>query len=248
MRDEAGSLLDSGTLFALLVLAFHLGAPSALPAQAGGAVEGVVVLGGGSVRPESRRIENTTDPEVCGTVKSLDDLVVSPQGGLAHVIVALVDVPPELGLERHSARRIVLDNRDCRFEPHVAVLRPEDTLELRNSDATLHTVHWYGPGQGNVALIAGSQPVPRRFDAPGIYQIKCDVHGWMQAFVRVDAHSYHAISDTSGRFRVTDVPPGSFTLEAWHERLGFLRTQVTVRSDEAAVVSLAYEVDSNGGD
>ena len=78
------------------------------------------------------------------------------------------------------------------------------------------------------------------FLAAGIYQIKCDVHGWMQAFVRVDPHRYHAVSDAAGGFAIEGVPAGSYMLEAWHERLGFLRQRVEIAAGSPTSIRLTY--------
>ena len=223
----------------VLVLSVLPGQRTASPSEAPGAIEGAVVLAAGLPRPQPRRVSNTTDPEVCGRVKSLGDLLVSEAGGVAHVIVSLTDVPTE-EVAPASPRRVVLDNRDCQFHPRSIVLRAGDALEMRNSDPTLHTVHWYGPRNGNIALPMEGMRVERPFTVEGIYQIKCDVHGWMHAFVRVDSHRYHAVSDETGSFAIEGVPAGSYNLEAWHERLGFLRQRVEVGAGARTSIRLTY--------
>jgi plastocyanin len=229
-----------------LVLALSV-LPSQLiasPAGAPGAIEGTVVLAAGLPRPQPRRVSNSTDPEVCGRVKSLGDLLVSEAGGVAHVIVSLTDVPAEKMASTSPPRRVVLDNRDCEFHPHSIVLRAGDTLEMRNSDKTLHTVHLYGPSEENVSLPFQGTSVSRRLTAAGIYQVKCDVHGWMQAFLRVDAHRFHSVTDSQGAFQIPGIPAGSYTLEAWHERLGFHRSPVEIRAGKTTSVEL--ELDNPG--
>jgi hypothetical protein len=70
--------------------------------------------------------------------------------------------------------------------------------------------------------------------------VKCDVHGWMQAYIRVDPHPFHAVTDDQGSFRIRAVPPGEYTLDAWHETLGTLRRTVTVRSQRTTTVDFEY--------
>jgi plastocyanin len=229
-----------------LVLALSVlpGQLTASPAGAPGAIEGAVLLAAGLPRPQPRRVSNSTDPEVCGRVKSLGDLLVSEAGGVAHVIVSLTDVPAAEIASTSPPRRVVLDNRDCEFHPHSIVLRAGDTLEMRNSDKTLHTVHLYGPSEENVSLPFQGTSVSRRLTAAGIYQVKCDVHGWMQAFLRVDAHRFHSVTDSQGAFQIPGIPAGRYTLEAWHERLGFHRSPVEIRAGKTTSVEL--ELDNPG--
>ena len=191
-------------------------------------------------RPEPGRVENTTDPEVCGRVMSPGDLLVSDAGGVANVIVSLTDFRDRRAAPASPPRRVVLENRDCQFHPRSLVLRAGDTLEMRNHDPTLHTVHWYGPGNGNIALPTEGTRAERTFRASGIYQIKCDVHGWMQAFARVDPHRYHAVSDETGSFTIEGVPAGAYVLEAWHERLGFLRQSIEIEAGARTSARLTY--------
>lgn len=238
------TLLQANLGALILALSVLSGQAPVSPSGVPGAIEGVVVLAASLDLPQPQQVANSTDPEVCGRVKSLSDLLISESRGIAHVIVSLTDVPAEEGAPTSEPRRVVLDNRDCEFHPHSAVLRAGDTLEMRNSDKTLHTVHLYGPSEENVSLAFEGASVSRLLTSAGIYQVKCDVHGWMQAFLRVDAHRFHAVTDPKGAFQIPGIPAGSYTLEAWHERLGFQRVAVEVRVGETTSVEL--ELDNPG--
>ncbi len=214
-------------------------APDALAA---GVLEGSVLLVGQHTLPPTR-IENTTDPEVCGGVQGLEDLVVSESGGrVQNVILFLTDVPDEK-FAAPAPTRITLDNRGCRFVPHVAVLTIGGEIEAANSDPILHSAHFYGALKANLALpFKGSRHV-LRVDRPGMVIVKCDVHGWMQAFIRVDRHPFHAVSDANGGFRISQVPPGTYTLEAWHERLGTRQQEVSIESEKVTSVEITYRLE-----
>ena len=202
-----------------------------------GILEGVVRLSAGPV-PLPRQVENTTDPEVCGRLQSLDDLLVSSDlRGVENVIVSLAG-PLLDDLPAPEPDHLVLDNRSCRFVPHAAALTIGSVLELTNSDPTLHTVHLYGPSEENVSLPFKGMSVSKRLSAEGIYQVKCDVHGWMQAFLLVDAHPFHSVTDSHGAFQIAGIPAGSYTLEAWHERLGSHRSPVEIRAGTTTSVEL----------
>ena len=118
------------------------------------------------------------------------------------------------------------------------------TVEAVNSDPILHTTHFYGAVERNIALPVKGVRIKRRVDAAGMIVIKCDVHGWMQAFIRVDAHPYHAVSDASGWFRIGNIPPGSYTLEAWHEKLGSQEITVRIEGGETEHMEVEYALPS----
>ena len=204
-----------------------------------GALQGTVRWTGAEV-PQPTAVQNATDPDVCGPLHTLEDLLVSDRGGgVNNVIVALVDVPVGTAPPRVPGR-LLLDNIDCRFSPHVTVLTVGSLFETRNSDPTLHTVHLYGPSEANIALPLQGMTVGQTLEKAGVFIVKCDVHGWMQAFIRVDDHPFHAVTDAAGSFRITDVPAGEYTLEAWHETLGTQRRTVQVRNAETITIALQF--------
>jgi plastocyanin len=216
---------------------------SAEPAQAQvtatGALEGFVRLAGESL-PGATRVQNTTDPEACGLEHSLEDLLVSEETrGVQHVIAALVDVPAGR-VSTGSPERLLIDNRDCRFAPHVLVAQVGDTIGARNSDQVVHTTHYNGALASNVALPPLAATVSRVFAKPGMIIVLCDLHGWMRAYVRVDEHRFHAVSTAAGSFRIAEIPPGDYTLELWHEKLGTQRVQVQIRANETTRLEIEY--------
>ena len=209
------------------------------PGEQPGTLEGSVTLGG-AVIPSVLTVENATDPNICGRTHTLDDLLVSPQNrGIANVIVALNGVSrPRTNVA--GPKRLFLDNRDCRFSPHVAVVETGVELVARNSDPVFHTTHLYGTLEVNLALPFKEMSVTQIIDKPGMIIVKCDVHGWMQAYVRVDDHPFHAVTDASGSFRITDIPPGSYELEIWQERLGALTRTVLIEPGKTQEMRVEY--------
>lgn len=204
-----------------------------------GVLEGVVRLRSGEI-PSSTRVRNTTDPDVCGVEQTLEDLVVSPTNrGVRDVIVALADAPRE-GWARRGPKQLVLDNRDCRFDPHVAAVMLGDTIVARNSDATLHTTHFYGALRGNLSMPRQGMRVLRVPQRPGMISILCDVHGWMKAYIAVHDHPFYEVTDRDGTFRIEGVPPGDYIMEAWHQVLGTQQVRVRVESGRTTRVELHY--------
>ena len=190
----------------------------------------------GEISIEPTQIENTTDPDVCGKSHTLEDIALSKDGGLANVIVSIQNAPSR----ETPPKTLTLDNAACRFEPHAAVLTSGSTIEAKNSDAVLHTTHLYGPAEINISLPIQGTTSSRILENTGIYSVKCDVHGWMQAYIRVDDHPYHAVTDARGNFRIEGVPPGTYTLELWHERLGPMEQEVTIPENGHTSIDIEY--------
>ncbi|MFQ5926449.1 MAG: carboxypeptidase regulatory-like domain-containing protein [Terriglobia bacterium] len=204
-----------------------------------GVLEGKVLFAGAQI-PQATQVENTTDPQGCGKLQSLENVIVSAKNqGIQNVIVVLqgVALPKDY---RSQASRLILDNRECRFRPHAAVVTTGSSIEAVNSDPIFHSVHLYGVRNLNLALSPKSSKVVRRVKRPGFLIVKCDIHGWMQAFVRVDDHPFHSVSAADGRFRIAGIPPGSYTLEAWHEYFGSKETRVRVEAGSVSRVTLYY--------
>ena len=195
----------------------------------------------GAPIPKPTEIENGTDPEACGARQTFGDFVISPQNrGIQNVIVSLADtgLPPA---SRPTGEKLTIDNRKCQFAPHVAVLTTGSTIEATNSDPISHTTHlYYGALSRNLALAPG-ETVSQFIARPGMIIVKCDIHGWMKAYVRVDRHPFHAVSDAAGRFQIRGIPAGSYRLEVWHEALGKQHLPVTVRAGQTTQMEIQYQ-------
>lgn len=181
-----------------------------------------------------------TDPQYCGNEHSKEDYVIDPVSrGIRYVIVRLTD--RRLNDWPHTKPGyLFLDNKNCRFEPHAAVLTVGSTLEMHNSDTVLHTVHAYFAASFNLSLPQENVKLKQVLRERGLIQLRCDTHGWMNAFIRVDRHPFHAVTDAQGSFEIPDVPSGTYTLEAWHEQFGTQRTEVVVRDHQLLEVDLTY--------
>src|SRR6266542_3184505 len=116
-------------------------------------------------------------------------------------------------------------------------------LEIKNSDTTLHNVH--AMPNNNTQFNEG-QPVPmsttKKFDKAELvpFRIKCDVHGWMKAWMAVMPHPFFAVSQMNGSFTIPNLPPGTYTIVAWHEKYGPKEQQVTVAAKESKALSFSF--------
>lgn len=208
-------------------------------ASSTGRIEGWVRLLGETI-PSPTRVENATDPEICGRLHTLEDLVVSADNrGIRNAVVGLANVPLT-AIPALEPKKIALDNTECRFSPHAAVLTVGSALEALNSDPILHTTHLYGPADLNISLPVQGARSARVLDRPGVYLVKCDIHGWMQAILRVDRHPFQAVTDEGGAFHIDGVPAGAYALEVSHERLGEKTVDVIVEEGETTSVVIEY--------
>jgi plastocyanin len=196
----------------------------------------------GETIPTSTIIPVAADVEFCGHEHSKEDYVIEAESrGIRYVIVRLTS--KELRKWPHAKPAyLVLDNKDCRFEPHGAVLTVGSTIELCNSDPISHTTHAYFGTSFNYALPAKGSSIKHVFKFPGMTLIRCDMHGWMNAFIRVDRHPFHAVTDAQGRFKIIGVPAGKYTLVAWHEQFGPQRKSISVRASQTITEELTYPV------
>jgi hypothetical protein len=179
--------------------------------------------------PAQATIDTSKDP-LCKVKLTNEDLVVDDKGGLANAVVALktkgVAVNP--AYESSAKESVALDNSNCRFEPHVLVVRTSQTLLLKNSDPTGHNTNVQSTSNDgiNPILAAGSDPLKHKFAKAEVRPVKvgCNIHPWMGAWLIVRTDPYAAVSDKSGTFTIKDLPVGKeLEFGLWHEKAGYLR-------------------------
>ena len=170
-----------------------------------------------------------------------DEILVGADRGLANVFVWVK--AGITGSYPVPETPVVLDQKGCLYEPHVFGLQVGQPLELVNSDDTLHNVHALAETNDafNLGMPKKGMRVTRRFDRPEVMvKVKCDVHGWMASYAGVVSHPYFAVSARDGAFSIRNLPAGSYTLEAWHEKLGTQTLSVTVGEKETKSVGFTF--------
>jgi len=158
------------------------------------------------------------DASVCGKDSPNEMVLVDKSGGLANVVVSLKDV--KFAGKPAPTANAALDQRQCRYFPHVQALTVGTPLTLMNNDAILHNVHANETGMTvfNVAMPIKGQKLPIPMRKPGLMKLQCDAgHTWMNGWIYVFEHPFFAVTDDKGAFTIKDVPPGEYTLELWHE-------------------------------
>jgi hypothetical protein len=182
--------------------------------------------------PRALALPINKDVEVCDPeshkTRNLERLVVGPQGGVANTVVFLKNVYSGKPFNFPESRRF-LDQKNCRYEPHVMLVAQDAALRMNSSDPVLHTIHMDGAATYNLPFPFTNQAVSRTMRSPGLVNVKCNGgHVWMNAEIMVAPHPYYAVTDESGKFELTDVPPGEYEIVAWHEGWSLLRQQAAI--------------------
>jgi plastocyanin len=214
------------------------------PATAGD-VKGVVSLDG--VAPKNEAIKMNADP-VCVSANKSPQFQETYQVGADGKSLANVFVYVKDGLGNYvfdtPTEPAKIDQQQCRYHPHVFGIRVGQPLEILNSDPTLHNIHAIPKANqefNNGQPIQGMK-MTHTFTAPEIMvPFKCDVHGWMNAYVGVVNHPYFAVTDKDGKFELKSLPPGTYTIEAWHEKLGTQTASVTLGAKESKDVTFTFK-------
>jgi hypothetical protein len=225
-------------------------APPEAPAQpaqdpaATASITGRVVFDGEVV--PARRIRLDADPQCVsladGEVRRAEDLLVGEANGTQDVFVYVKQglsgitypAPPD---------PVVLDQQKCRYVPRVFGIQMDQSLTIRNSDPLLHTVRAEAAvnARFNVATPVRGMEVSRTFRATEVMvPITCDMHPWMRAYVGVLDHPFFDVTDQSGQFSISGLPPGSYVIEVWHERLGTQTREVHLSVGEVEALTIAY--------
>jgi plastocyanin len=138
---------------------------------------------------------------------------------------------------------VVMDQNGCIYEPHVFVIQEGQTFKVLNSDGILHNVHALPTvnAQFNMAMPPSRKEAEHVFDKPeGPFEIKCDVHPWMTAYTMVVTNPFYSVTKEDGKFTISNLPAGTYEIEAWHERLGKKVEKVTVGEDETKTVDFKF--------
>lgn len=192
-----------------------------------GSIHGEVKFTG--ALPKSNRIKVTKDQDYCGEFIPEETYLVGAAGTLKNAVVFLDKAPPKAA---PSGKGHILENSGCRFVPRILAMIKGEKLITKNSDAKLHIVHSYLDKRTvfNVSLPfrGHTLEVTRRIDKTGVLQVNCDTHAWMRSYIHVFDHPYFAVSDERGNFMIPDIPPGRYTLKAWHEKAGVQAREITV--------------------
>jgi len=228
MRKVIGVLLAIALVTGVALVAHR---PGPAGAQGGGTIEATVTFAGA---PVVEKLKVNKDTEKCGTEASIEKVVVGANKGLANTVVS---VPGAKGTPK--AVKATVDQHGCKFVPHVTAMTPGE-LELKNSDDILHNIHTYSTANPSInkAQPKFKKVMTEKFEKPEFIKLTCDVHSWMLGWVAVMPNPFFGVTDGSGNAKIENVPPGKYTVEAWHETLGKQTKEVEVKAGQATKVAI----------
>ena len=212
------------------------GAGTAPDEANGGTVTGKVAFEG--TAPTMRPIDMSANP-VCmrahtTPVKS-EEVVVNSNGTLKNAFVWVKSGLPDKNWQVPSST-VALDQSGCEYKPHVLAIMAGQNIEVKNSDPTNHNIHpqptvnqdW------NESQAPGSEPKMKTFPRQEVMvPVKCNIHPWMRSYIGVVSHPFFAVTGDDGTFTIKGLPPGTYTIQVWHEKFGTQDQQVTVGAKES---------------
>jgi hypothetical protein len=214
----AGILLGASCVFSAAAAAQADYTP--IKVQDGGTITGTVKWSG--AQPKIPKLPITKNADICDPesqkTRDLERIIINPEGnGVANTVVFLRGVTRGKAMDLPEARA-TLDQRTCRYTPHILLVPQGATLKIKSSDPVLHTVQMFGVATNNVPFPFQNQFIPVTLNRNGVVELKCNAgHVWMNANLLVVKHPYYAVTDEHGDFKLTDVPPGEYEIVAWHE-------------------------------
>jgi plastocyanin len=232
-----------GAILLLSLAVAILGREVSAAPPSSGVVTGTVKLDG--MPPREHVIDMSKEPSCAkehasNPVKG-ESVVVGPNGGLQNVVVYVSEGLS--GNESSSTEVQTWDQKGCQYIPHVIALDVNQHFKVTNSDQTSHNIHPQpkNNSEWNKSQPPGSQPFDVTWTNPEVaIRVKCNIHPWMNGYMVV-VKGPHAVSDSSGDFKLAGLAPGNYTLTAWQETYGTQTQKVTVAAGKPAAVSFTFK-------
>src|SRR6266516_4173060 len=206
-----------GGAFLLAVIGASAVRQTAQAVQAGATISGKIKFTG--TKPTNPRIDMSEEAACKAKYPApptAETVIVNANGTLANVFVYVKAGLPAGATYPAPTTPVMLDQNGCRYHPHVLGIQVGQPLNIKNSDPLLHNIK---------AKAVKNRP----FNVPEVMiPLECNVHGWMNAFLGVLPHPFYAVSGSDGSFSIKGLPPGTYTIEAWHEKYGTQTATVTV--------------------
>jgi len=237
------SLISAATLTILCIWSqpsLNAGSPTSTAT-----VKGVVRFEGQVPKPKT--ISMAADPN-CAKLHSTpvlqQDVVTDGEGGLQNVVVFIADGLSAQTIEPPS-QPVAIEQKGCTYQPHVVAMQADQRLEIVNDDPTSHNIH-PAPAinrEWNKAEPPGTKTEATFSREEIAIPVKCNIHPWMHGYVAVFKHPYFAVTGKNGSFDLRNLPPGTYTFKAWHEKLGTSTQKITVAANENKVINFVFKAE-----
>jgi len=208
---------------------------------AAGTVSGTVTFTG--TPPKMKPIDMSKEPTCASqhaTPVMTENAVTGPGNSLQWVVIY---VSAGEQSETPATEAVRYDQKGCQYAPHVAVMEVNQPLEIYNDDQTSHNIHPLATtnAEWNKSQPPGAPPIHTSYAKPEFIPVKCNVHPWMHGYFAVLSTAHHTVSGADGKFSLAGLPPGKYTITAWHEKFGTQTQDVTITGNETATVNFVFK-------
>lgn len=232
------------TLYSLAVVAFAASSVAwvgSRPSVAGG-ITGTITFTG--TPPKMRPIDMSKEPTCASqhaTPVMTETVVAGPGSSVENVVVYIS--AGEQQPATASTQSVRYDQKGCEYLPHIAVLQAGQALEIYNNDQTSHNIHPLAKvnPEWNKSQPPGSPPIKASYDKPEFIAVKCNIHPWMHGYFAVLGTSHFSVTGNDGKFSLNGLPPGKYTVTAWHERFGSQSQEVTVAASGSSTANFVFK-------
>lgn len=227
------------TLAALMVA----GLMHVSPAAYAGGVKGKVIFGGNADEFKRSRINTAKDPQCAkaGAIGTYDVIINKKTDPMTLRNVMVYVKGTVAGDHKAPDEPVVLTQVKCEYDPHVLGVMAGQKLRITNGDETNHNIHFLPKVNEEYNFSQPKKGMQKDIElvAEDVFKVKCDVHPWMAAYIRVFEHPFYTVTGKDGTFEIKGLPDGKYTIETWHEKFGTKSAEVTV-SGTAAEVDFTY--------
>ena len=213
-----------------------------------GVLSGNIILVG---TPPTMRVINMAAVPNCAKGRSsaamTEDVVLGENGTLQNVVVYLKGDFSQYSFETLDSP-VNIDQKGCTYVPHVLALRVGQPLRVTNSDLATHNIHTVPKVNRprNDSQSSGTLPINQTFSRQEVaIPVKCNIHSWMKAYIAVLSTPYFQVTGKDGSFEISNVPPGTYMVTAWHERYGISEQSVTIGPKESKALTITFKASAS---
>ena len=225
-----------------IILSIALSCTAAHARPSGGSIGGKVTVEGTPAKPLP--IDMSKEPDCAkqhATPIVTETVIVGAGNTLENVVVYISGGAPDENSAPSQAVSVV--QKGCQYLPHVVPMLVNQDIRIENDDPTSHNIHPLAKAnhEWNKAQPAGTPPFIQKFDQAEFIPVKCNIHAWMHTTFAVLKTSHFAVTGEDGSFKLPDLPPGKYTVTAWHETYGTKSQEVTITGQESKAVDFSFK-------